>query len=217
MIDFNGAIFDMDGTLLDSMPIWDTVAVEYLKSRGITPNDDIYQAVRSMSIQQVCGHFCSVYGLTLTQQEITDGINGMVEDFYFNRAPLKAGVPEALRRLEARGVKMCVATATDRYLVEAALARTGILRFFDRIFTCTEAGAGKDEPDIFHQALDFLGTGAGGTVVFEDALYAIETAKAAGLRVVALYDASAADQQDKIKKRADCFYQSFEEWNEDNA
>jgi HAD superfamily hydrolase (TIGR01509 family) len=217
MTEFKGAIFDMDGTLLDSMTVWDSVAAEYLKSQGIIPSDDVNAAVHAMSIQQVCEYFCSAYGLSLTLEEITCGINGMVEDFYFHKAPLKDGVSEALERLQKRGVKMCVATATDRYLVERALKRTGILAYFERIFTCTEAGAGKDLPDIFLQARDYLGTGLEDTVVFEDALYAIRTAKAAGFRVVALYDESARHQQDEIKGHADAYFKSFKEWNEAHA
>lgn len=217
MIDFKGAIFDMDGTLLDSMIIWDTVAIDYLQSQGIKPCDDIYEAVRSMSIQQVCEHFCSAYGLKLTNEEITRGINKMVEDFYFNRAPLKPGVTQALEHLYQAGIKMCVATATDRYLVEAALKRTGILNYFEKIFTCTEVGSGKDKPDIFLQACGYLGTDICDTVVFEDALYAIKTAKESGFRVIALYDASCDTKQDTIKALADRFYNTFIEWNEDNA
>ena len=215
MIDFKGAIFDLDGTLLDSMVIWDTVAIDYLKGFGITPNDDIYEAVRSMSIQQVCEHFCNVYGLTLSQAQMTDGINGMVEDFYFRRAPLKPGVRAALERLKADGVAMCVATATDRYLVEAALRRTGILPFFGRIFTCTEVGYGKDVPDIFFKALEYLETRLDDTMIFEDAPYAIITAKQAGFRVTALYDASAAGRQQEIMRLADTYCTSFEKWNEE--
>jgi HAD superfamily hydrolase (TIGR01509 family) len=217
MLDIEGAIFDLDGTLFDSMPIWDTVAVDYLKSQGIKANDDIYEAIRSMSIQQVCEHFCAVYGLKLGSEEITRGINEMVTDFYFHRAPLKDGVREALERLRARGVRMCVATATDRFLVEAALRRTGILGYFGRIFTSTEVGSGKDEPEIFLRALRYLGTDIGKTVVFEDALYAIVTAKSAGFRVAALYDRSADIHQPRIKELADSWHKSFREWNMDNA
>jgi HAD superfamily hydrolase (TIGR01509 family) len=170
-----------------------------------------------MSIQQVCEHFCSVYGLPLTSEEITCGINGMVEDFYFHKAPLKDGVLEMLKELKKRGIKMCVATATDRHLVERALHRVGILEYFGHIFTCTEAGAGKDCPDIFHQALDFLGTALNDTVVFEDALYAVRTAKAAGFTVVALYDDSARHQQEEIRAYADFYFKSFKEWNDAHA
>lgn len=214
MIKLTGAIFDLDGTLIDSMSMWDTIAEDYLKKQGIQPNADVREAVRAMSIQQVCEHFCSEYGLALGPEEITSGINSMVEDFYFHRAPLKDGVKEMLENLKNRGVKMCVATATDRYLVEAALRLNNITQYFERIFTCTEACAGKDQPDIFLQALDFLGTDKKETLVFEDALYAIKTAKAAGFTVVALYDESASQQQNEIKKLADFYFKSFIEWNE---
>lgn len=216
MIKFKGAIFDLDGTLFDSMPMWETVAWDYLISRGIRPNDDVREAVRAMSIQQVCAHFCSEYGLNLSQEDIIDGINGFVEAFYFHRVTLKAGVAAMLESLKKRDVKMCLATATDRYLVEAGLQRTGIGEYFGQIFTCTETGAGKDQPDIFNEALQFLGTEIKETIVFEDALYAIRTAKKAGFTVVALYDASVHHQQDHIKQLADYYFKSFVEWNEHN-
>lgn len=216
MIKIKGAIFDLDGTLLDSMHIWDTIAEDYLKSHGITPNSDIREAVKSMSIQQVCEHFCNVYGLPLTNGEIAKGVNGMIEDFYFNHVVLKDGVPEMLNKLQSRGVKMCVATATDRYLVEAGLRRNGIFKYFSQIFTCTEVGAGKDEPDIFFHALEHLGTDIKETIVFEDALYAIKTAAEAGFIVAALYDNSAKDKQDEIKSCANYYFKSFTEWNELN-
>jgi HAD superfamily hydrolase (TIGR01509 family) len=213
MIHFSGAIFDLDGTLFDSMPIWENVAFDYLESLGITPDQTVQAAVRDMSIQQACEYFAGVYGLKLTRAEITDGVNVLIRDFYFCRAPLKAGVPEMLQAMKNRSVKMCVATATDRHLVEAAMKRTGILPYFEAIFTCTEAGCGKDRPDIFLQALQHLGTSPKETVVFEDALYAIRTAKRAGFTVVALYDEAAKAHQDQIKKLADYYFKSFEEWN----
>ncbi len=216
MIDFKGAIFDLDGTLFDSMPMWEGVASDYLISQGMKPNDDVREAVRAMSIQQVCEHFCAEYGIHLSQEEIVSGINRLVEDFYINRVRLKDGVIVMLERLKKRGVKMCLATATDRYLVEAGLRRTGIGDYFSRIFTCTECGAGKDCPDIFFEALDHLGTDIKATAIFEDALYAVRTAKAAGFIVFALYDKTAHHQQAEIKNLADCYFKSFAEWNEQN-
>lgn len=216
MINIKGAIFDLDGTLLDSMHIWDTIAEDYLLSQGILPDSNLREAVRVMSIQQVCEHFCNVYGLPLTQQEIADGINKMIEDFYFNHAQLKDGAVEMLERLKNHGTRMCVATATDRYLVEAALNRTGIADYFGRIFTCTESGAGKDQPDIFDQALDFLGTAKNETIIFEDSLYAIKTAKAHGFIVAAFYDAVSHHQQKEIKSLADYYYRSLTEWTASN-
>lgn len=213
MKEIKGAIFDLDGTLFDSNLMWDSIAEDYLKSQGIQPSSDISEAVSAMSIQQVCGYFCAAYGLALSHEEIVNGINRMVEDFYDNRVQLKDGVRETLSRLKKQGVRMCVATATDRYLVEAGLKRTGIWDYFGRIFTCSEVGSGKDEPDIYLQALDFLETDIKETVVFEDALYAVRTAKAAGFTVAALFDASICHQQDVIRKLADYYFDSFVEMN----
>jgi HAD superfamily hydrolase (TIGR01509 family) len=212
MIDFKGAIFDLDGTLFDSMPVWENVAIDYLKSRGIEPDASVREAVRAMSIQQACRLFCLEYGLSATEAEVIDGVNALIWDFYFHKVTLKPGVLAALEHLKSRGVRMCIATATDRPLVSGGLQRTGIAPFFDAVFTCTEAGAGKDRPDIFLQALDFLGTGLESTMVFEDALYAVRTAKAAGFRVTALYDAAADHQQAEIRRLAEAYYLSFTDW-----
>ncbi|NLA86180.1 MAG: HAD family phosphatase [Clostridiales bacterium] len=208
-MEIKGAIFDLAGTLLDSMVIWESVASDYLKSLGIKPNDDVRETTRSMSIQQACEHFYSEYGLAISPEDMIGGVNSMVEDFYFNRVLLKNSVVEMLNRLKINGVRMCAATATDRYLVEAGLRRNGILDYFGRIFTCTEVGADKDKPIIYQQALEYLGTDIKETLVFEDALYAVKTAKAAGFKVAAVYDESGRGQQDEIKRLADYFIKSF--------
>ncbi len=205
-------IFDLDGTLFDSMPVWENVAIDYLRSRGIDPDASVREAVRAISIQQACRLFCREYGLTATEAEVIDGVNDLIADFYFHKVTLKPGVTAALLHLKSRGVRMCIATATDRHLVTGGLERTGIAPFFDGIFTCTEAGAGKDRPDIFLKALDFLGAGLEDAMVFEDALYAVRTAKAAGFRVTALYDPAADHQQAEIKRLADAYYLSFTDW-----
>ncbi len=89
------------------------------------------------------------------------------------------------------------------------MRRNGILDYFGRIFTCTEVGADKDKPIIYQQALEYLGTDIKETLVFEDALYAVKTAKAAGFKVAAVYDESGRGQQDEIKRLADYFIKSF--------
>ena len=107
---------------------------------------------------------------------------------------------------------MCIATATDYSLAEAALKRLRIDKFFDFILTCSEAEVGKDNPDFFLTALKLLKTSKQETIVFEDALYAIKSAKAAGLHVAAVYDKSADEEQEEIKSIADIYLISFEDW-----
>ena len=144
-----GAIFDVDGTLLDSMFIWDTIGEAYLRSIGYEPREDLNEVFKNMSLLQAARYYQTEYGVTLCVDEIMDGVNTMLERYYCFEAPLKPGAAELLAWLQKNGVKLCVTTATDRYLVEAALKRCGVLSYFGRIFTCGEVGRGKDEPHIF--------------------------------------------------------------------
>ena len=184
----SGAIFDVDGTLLDSMSIWDTIGADYLRSIGYIPRENLNEIFKNMSLLQAAEYYRNEYGVTLRVEEIMSGVNAMLEQFYQYEAPLKPGAAELLARLRQNRVKLCIATATDRYLVEAALARCGVLSYFGEIFTCNGVGHGKDEPHIFEAALRFLGPERAETVVFDDALYAIRTAKEAGFPIAAVYD-----------------------------
>ncbi|MEG1778686.1 MAG: HAD family phosphatase [Oscillospiraceae bacterium] len=209
-----GAIFDLDGTLLDSMFIWNTIGEAYLMDRGITPEEGLNDKFNTMSIIQAAEYYREHYPLSESVEEIIDGINRMIDHFYADTIVLKKGVLEMLKALKADGVKMCIATATDRYMVEAALKKNGIFDFFSEIFTCTEVGFGKDSPVIFQKALASLGTDKDETFVFEDALHAIETAKSAGFKVIGVYDNAAKTKQDKIKQLCDYYVTSFEDWSE---
>ncbi len=203
-----GAIFDVDGTLLDSMFIWDTIGEAYLRSIGYQPKENLNETFKNMSLHQAARYYQTEYGVTLSIDEIMDGVNAMLERYYRFEVPLKPGAAELLERLRQDGVKLCIATATDRHLVEAALDRCGVLSCFGEIFTCNEVGHGKDEPDIFEAALRFLGTRKEETLVFDDALYAVRTAKEAGFPVVAVYD-SHEKAQDQIRMLADVYLEEL--------
>ncbi len=203
-----GAIFDLDGTLFDSMSIWDTAGEMYLRSIGIEPMEDLHKVLKPMSLLQSATYIHKKYIVSLTVEEIMNGINHTVEDFYFHTVQPKEGVITFLEQMKAQGIKMCIATATDRYQVEAALKRCGMESFFFEIFTCTDVGHGKDEPIIFQKAMDYLGTTRANTVVFEDAYHAAKTAKADGFITVAVYD-SHEKKQLELRSVSDCFIESF--------
>ena len=204
-----GAIFDLDGTLLDSMPVWDTLGYDYLRSKGVTPNPDLQQRLQTMSLEQAAQDFKNDYGITDSIQEILDAINGMIERFYVETVKLKPGVAEFLEKLSKYDVKMCVATASDRYLTEAALKKNNIDHFFSKIFTCSEIGSGKDSADVYIAALEHLKTSKKKTVVFEDAYHAVLTAKKAGFTVAAVFDRAEQKNVDLIKAKADFYFESF--------
>ena len=203
-----GAIFDVDGTLLDSMFIWDTIGETYLRSIGYQPKENLNETFKNMSLHQAARYYQTEYGVTQSIDEIMDGVNAMLERYYRFEVPLKPGVAELLERLRQDGVKLCIATATDRHLVEAALDRCGVLSCFGEIFTCNEVGHGKDEPDIFEVALRFLGTRREETLVFDDALYAVRTAKEAGFPVAAVYDSHERSQAE-VRARSDLYLEDL--------
>jgi len=205
-----GAIFDFDGTLLDSMFIWDTIGEDYLRTLGKEPHEDLKETFMTLTLEEAAEYYREHYKVTLSVTEIVDSINAMVEGIYRTKVTLKPGVMAYLRLLKERGVKMCVATVTDRYLVEDTLERLGILHYFSEIFTCAEVGYGKDKPIIYQKALEHLGTAKEETFVFEDSLFALETAKTDGFPTVGVYDMHES-RQEEMKRLADCYVRSFEE------
>ena len=203
-----GAIFDLDGTVLDSMFIWDTIGEDYLRTLGKEPREDLKETFMTLTLEEAAEYYREHYGVTLSVREIVDGVNAMVDGIYRTKVTLKPGIEEYLRWLKENGVKMCVATVTDRYLVEETLQRLGIRRFFSEIFTCAEVGFGKDKPIIYRKALEHLGTAKEETYVFEDSLFALKTAKADGFPTVGVYDRH-EERQDELQNLADYYIRDF--------
>lgn len=209
---YRGAIFDLDGTLVDSMPVWENIGWTYIALLGIAPPQDIGRTLKTMSLAEGAAYFIKELHINKSEQEILNGILALIEKQYRESIPLKPHVMPFLIRLTEAGVKCCVVTASDRSLAEAALSRLGVLEYFAFILTCGDTGCGKNDPAIFQKALCMLGTGADETIVFEDALHAAATAKAAGLTVAAVYDASAAVDMQAMRDAADFYLDSFGEW-----
>ena len=202
------AIFDFDGTLFDSNHIWETAGERFFASIGVVPKADLQQDIRTMSLYQSTRYIREEYRLSLTVEEIMEGINQTVEDAYFHEVQPKPGVMSFLQTLKTAGIRMCIATATDRYQIEAALMRCGMMDFFEEILTCSEVGHGKDEPIIFRKAMEYLGTDRSNTVIFEDALHAVQTAKADGFLTVGIFDPY-IQEQEQLQSLCDCYLTDF--------
>ena len=209
--EFQACIFDVDGTLLDSMSVWDDIGERYLTSLGIPAREGLKDTLNTMSLEQGAAYLKEEYQLDESVSQIIKGVLKIVSDFYRFEAPLKSGVKETLEWLSTGQIRMVIATSGDSELVEAALKRNGIQKYFEHIYTCTDVGAGKDEPTIYLKAAEFLKTKPENVLVFEDALHAAETAKKAGFIVVGVYDESNDANISRMKEICDRYYVRMDE------
>ena len=200
-----GAIFDIDGVLLDSMGIWDDLGERYLRSLGKIPEEGLNKILFSMSMEQGAEYLKNNYELNNSVKEITDGLGKMLEDYYFYEVSSKQGAGEILEFLKSKNIKMAAATSSPRTHIEKALQQNGLLEYIDRIYTTGEVGVSKHSPDIYNLAADFLETKPEETLVFEDSLYALNTAKEAGYFTVGVYDEKGESDQEGLKSSSDIY------------
>lgn len=205
-----GAIFDLDGTLTDSMELWETVADEYLISVGKTPKPGLRAVIYPMTLFQAAEYMIGEYDLTDSVEDIVKSINQIVADLYKYKVPLKENVLDFLKLLKSAGIPMCVATVTEKHHVEAALKRLGIMDFFKGIITTTMVGSDKSKPDIYRAAAEFIGTDKENTCVFEDAYHAAKTAKDDGFIVAGIFDRF-EKRTELIKEFADYYITDYKD------
>ena len=209
--DIRGAIFDVDGTLLDSMKIWDQAGARYLESLGKEPEQGLNKILFSLSLADGAAYLKKAYDLVQTEEEIHQGVLDVVDAFYRDEAQAKAGVRELLAALSAKGVAMTVATSSDKRQIRTALERLDLAKYFQELFTCGEVGGSKNEPEIFYRAAALMGTTPEDTCVVEDGLYAVRTANNAGYYTIGVYDASSHDDWQDLQKEADLALESLED------
>lgn len=208
-----GVIFDVDGVLLNSMPVWENLGELYLRHLGIEAEKGLGTKLYTMSLEQSAEYLTETYHLDLAPEQVIAGVNREVKDFYASRVPLKEGVRQYLNEFHEKGVPMVIATTGDRQNAQAALKRLNVLRFFQGIFTCSEIGSSKNEPDIYYAAALQLDTDPGQTLVFEDAYHAIRTAKKAGFKTVGVYDRANDRDLAHIWNTADIYLPEFQDFN----
>ena len=200
-------IFDLDGTLIDSMGIWYKIDREFLRENGVTePPEDISERMKPLTVEEAAELFIKEFRLPLTNEQVTARIEEMVYAEYAENIALKPYAGQLLELLKERKIPCCIATATYRSLAEAVLERHGIRERFEFILTDSEYPMGKCRPDIFLGAASRLGAAPEETLVIEDALHCIETASAAGFVTAAVFDEASAAERDTIRAAADYYF-----------
>ena len=206
-----GAIFDVDGTLLDSMGIWEEAGARYLQRIGIMPEEALGRTLFPMTIEEAALYMKERYGLQQSPAAVEAGILDTVREFYFQEAPLKEGAAAFLEAMARKGVPMVVASSSEESHLEAAFRRLGIRQYFEKLLTCAQVGEGKSSPAIYLEAAAYLGAAPEDICVFEDALYALQTAKKAGFRTIGVYDVFSEGDWKTIEKKADL---ALADWRE---
>ena len=212
MHEFKGAIFDMDGTLLDSMPVWKRLTQGYLKQFGVHITDQDYAVTEGYSQPQVAQYFADRYPELPDAQSLMDGMDRLISARDEAIAKPKEGVLDFLEGLRRRGVKMAIATLTARRHAEKALRDRDMLDYFEFMLTIEDVGISKREPDIYLQAAARMGLEPASCVVFEDAPYACATARRAGFRVCGMVEPAYAAGEDELRASSDLIVEhSFDE------
>ena len=211
MKQFKYKIFDLDGTLLNSMAAWQNLGKDYLLQKGINPPDNLNEIIAAMSMLESAAYFQEAFKIELSAEEIIKEVKMLIEYKYRHEFKLKPYVKEYLEKLENENTVMCIATATPLKLAKAALERNEIIDYFSFVISCDEVGVGKNNPDIFILAANKLNAKPSEIAVYEDADFALITAKEAGFYTIGVYDDYFKNERKDIELISDIYIESFKE------
>ena len=204
-------LFDMDGTLVDSLWMWGDIDVEYLGRHGYEVPADLQHTIEGMSFSEAAVYFKEHFRLPATVEEIKAEWIEMAKDKYAHEVPLKPGALRLLKYLKEQGIPMGIATSCSRELLEAVLKSLKLSEYMDYCMTSCEAGAGKPAPDIYQKVAEQLGAAPEECLVFEDTIAGIQAGLNAGSRVCAVAEEQSERWKEQILGLADYYIESFDE------
>lgn len=205
------AIFDLDGTLVDSMWVWEQIDIDFLKSKGYTPPKDLKDDITHLTFRQTAEYFKDRFNLSDSIDEITATWNNMAYDFYSSKVKLKEGVIPFFNKLKSLNIKIGLATSNSLPLLEATLKNNGIYHLFDAITVTDEVKKSKENPDVYLLCANKLNVSPKNCVVFEDIIAAVNGAKLAGMKVIGIYDKASEDQKEILTQTCDRYILNYNE------
>lgn len=208
-MNIKGMIFDLDGTLLDSAWVWGNVDKEFLGKRGIEVPKDYAKTIAPMGFAECARYTIKRFGLNQTVEEVMEEWFKMAKYKYDNEVCLVKGAGEYLKHAYEQGIKLGVATASDKRLFTKCLKRNNIDSLFHSITTISEVEAGKDSPDIYIREMEKLGLDIKDCIVYEDLPVGIKAAKQAGFRTVGVRSHLMEKDIDTMKTYADYIIDDF--------
>lgn len=211
MTDIKGAIFDLDGTLLDSLYVWEQIDIRFLEKRGFQATKDYTQAVTPLGFHKAAEYTIARFHLDETPEEVEKEWTEMAQQAYACEIMLKPNAMAYLTLLKSKGVKLGVATALRPESVEASLKHNGIHHMFDSFTMLHEVSRGKEFPDIYLLAAQKLQLAPAECIVYEDILAAVKGAKSGGFTVCGVYDSYAGHEWADIVNLSDFTVRDFAE------
>ena len=205
------AIFDLDGTLVDSMWMWKAIDIEFLGRYDYGCPDDLQRAIEGMSFSETAAYFKERFSLPMELNEIKDIWIRMSIDKYRHEVPLKTGAKAFLNELKGRGFKLGIATSNGRDMVDAVLGSLRVEPYFDVVTTACEVASGKPSPDIYLKVSDTLQVAPQQCLVFEDIPAGILAGKRAGMTVCAVEDEFSLDLKEEKQSMADYYIKDYDE------
>ena len=209
----DAVIFDLDGSLVDSMWMWRQIDIEYLGKFGIELPEDLQEAIEGMSFSETAGYFKERFRLPDSIQQIKSDWNAMAWDKYSNEVPLKEGVDDFLEICREQGILLGIATSNSRELVQNIVSVHGLEDYFSCIMTGCDVAKGKPAPDIYLAVANELNVEPGRCLVFEDIIPGILAGKAAGMKVCAVEDAYSITVKEEKMLAADYYIEDFTGWS----
>ncbi len=202
-------IFDLDGTLVDSMNIWREIDIEYLGRHGIKLPENLQGEIEGMSFTETACYFKERFQLEDSVETIKNDWNKMTRYKYTNEVPLKNGVKEFLPFCKKRDLKLAIASSNSIELIKGILSAHNIAQYFSIIKSACDVGKGKPAPDIYLKVAEELHTEPNKCLVFEDIIPGIMAGKSAGMSVCAIEDAYSVNQREEKIKLADYFIEDY--------